>query len=428
MNINLTSRIRIAALLAGIAITASACASSGDDTASSDDPTATAVPATTESPAPATTEPPTSTEPPATTEPPTSTEPPATTEPPASTEPPAIAEPPVFDGVLAPSDTTHFGATWFSPPPPEIRDTVFGLWEEVSDASTVGRALVDWIDVEPARGDYRFDELDEQLDGIVAAGQQPMVTIASVDTSGTEFPEWLGGFEPESAADAYIAMVAELLPVLERHDVWTLAISNEPPLAGDDDLDRADFATFVELVVDGLQEIAPELPVTFTFAGGDPFIDDPAIDRLIEAVDVYSVNHYCLREGLLAEPLEEATANIDRHVARAGDLPIVFQEFGCPAGVSMGSSEDYQLAWFELAFDHVMQNEQVRAAFVFEFLDWSQETYDLDYGAAEDVLIAELGAEFAERLRDWVLTSGLVRIDGTTRPVFDFFVDVAASS
>ena len=348
---------------------------------------------------------------------------PATT---PATTPDVTGEPDTGDDVLTPNDTTHFGLTWFSPPPPDSAATVNERWVEATDASTVGRVMFDWIDVEPEAGDRRIAELDGALAEMVESGRAPMASIVAVDVSGTEFPEWLGGFEPQRAADAYVAMVQDVLPVLERHEVWTLAIANEPPLADDDGLDRGDFATFVEEVVDQLQVIAPELPVTFTFAGGDPFIDDPAIDRMIDAVDVYSVNHYCLDAFLRALPLDEVAERIDEHVERAGDLPIVFQEFGCPAGESMGASDEFQLAWFDAAFEHIDDIDQVRAAYVFEFLDWSDETYELDYGSVDGVLADEIGQDFVDRFREWVLTSGLVRQDGTTRPAFDHFLDVAA--
>lgn len=329
------------------------------------------------------------------------------------------------DGVLDPGPDTHLGATWFSPPPPDAEELILERWDEITAASSVGRVMIDWVDVEPTEGDYRFDEIEEQLETLTANGLRPMVSVVAIDLSGTDVPGWLGGFDPESSAAAYLTMAEQLLPILERYGVWLFAIANEPPLAEDDDLDRGDFATFVELVVAGMDDLAPGLPTTFTFAGGDPLIDDPDIDRMVEAVDVLSVNHYCLDVNLRAVDLDETVEPIDRIVDRAGDLPVVFQEFGCPAAASMGASEDYQLEWFEIAFTHIAEVEQVRAAFVFEFLDWSPETFDLAYGSVIDLLAAEVGDGFAGRFEDWLLTSGLVRNDGTTRPAFDLFVETA---
>ncbi|MEM7140742.1 MAG: hypothetical protein AAF548_06875 [Actinomycetota bacterium] len=328
-------------------------------------------------------------------------------------------------GILAPGSATHLGTTWFSPPSDEHRTRILERWEEATEASSVGRVMVDWIDVEPTEGDYRFADVDEHLETIAAQGLQPMVSVVAVDVSGTDFPTWLGGFDPTRAATAYLAMAEQLAPLMERHDVWLFAIANEPPLTDDEGLDRDDFATFVELVVEGMDDIAPDLATTFTFAGGDPFIDDPHIDRMVDAVDVLSVNHYCLAPDLRVTDLDDATAAIDRFVDRAGASPVVFQEFGCPAAPSMGASEEYQLEWFQVALAHIGEVEQVRAAFVFEFLDWSQETFDLGYGADVDVLAAEVGDGFVERFTDWLLTSGLVRSDGTTRPAFDLFVETA---
>ncbi|MEM8748137.1 MAG: hypothetical protein AAGF91_15660, partial [Actinomycetota bacterium] len=58
---------------------------------------------------------------------------PATT--PANT-PDVTGEPDTGDDVLTPNDTTHFGLTWFSPPPPDSAATVNERWVEATDAST----------------------------------------------------------------------------------------------------------------------------------------------------------------------------------------------------------------------------------------------------------------------------------------------------
>lgn len=329
------------------------------------------------------------------------------------------------DGVLTPGPATHLGLTWFSPPDPAAQTEILQRWDESVAASSIGRVMVDWIDVEPDAGVYDFAEVDDALREMVASGRQPMLSVVASDTSGTDFPAWLGGFEPARAAAAYLTMAEQLVPIMERHDVWMFAIANEPPLAEEEQYSRDDFATFVELVVAGMNDLAPELATTFTFAGGDPLIDDPDIDRMIAAVDALSVNHYCLGPDLRVIDMADALGNIDVLVERAGDLPVVFQEFGCPASPIMGSSDDFQLEWFEVAYDHIGEIEQVRAAFVFEFLDWSQETFDADYGDAVDVLVAELGQGFTDRFAEWLLTSGLVRSDGSTRPAFDLFLETA---
>ncbi|MEO1059882.1 MAG: hypothetical protein AAFZ07_00585 [Actinomycetota bacterium] len=328
--------------------------------------------------------------------------------------------------LLAPSPTTHLGLSWFSPAEPAAARSVDERWAEAQAASTVGRVLVDWVELEPQRGDHRADLLDEALGELTDAGLAPMVTIAAVDVSGTPFPEWLGGFDPRDAAEAYVEMIAAMLPTLRAHGVWLLAIANEPPLA-DGELDVDDFASFVERVEAGAQRLAPDLAVTFTFAGGDPFLPEPAIDRMIETVDAFSVNHYCLGGDLRRLPLEEATAQIDRLVERAGDLPVVFQELGCPAGEANGSSDADQLAWFEVAFEHLDSIERVRAAFVFEFLDWSPAVFELDYGSTLEGLTEEVGPDFVERFETWLLTAGLVRSDGSARPAFELFLEQAGA-
>ncbi|MEM9606202.1 MAG: hypothetical protein AAGA99_02200 [Actinomycetota bacterium] len=321
-----------------------------------------------------------------------------------------------LDEILPPG--THVGISWFAPPAPGTEDQTLALWEEANAEATIGRVMIDWIEVEPVEGDYAFTELEEQLRNITDRGALPMVTIVAVDVSGTPFPEWLGGFEPERAAEAYAGMLEAAAPILEEHDVWLLAVANEPPL--EDDLDIGEFTEFVAGVEERADTLLPDIPVTFVFAGGDAVKQDPATRELAAAVDVFSLNHYCLHPDLLVIDAEDTASYLEESMVLAGDKPVVFQEFGCPASEELGSSEEYQAAWFEAAFDAIRADDQVVAAFVFEFGNWSDELVELDYGeafAAEP----ELGWLF-DRLGQWVGTSGLIRPDATTRPAWEVYL------
>lgn len=112
---------------------------------------------------------------------------------------------------------------------------------------------------------------------------------------------------------------------------------------------------------------------------------------------------------------------MERATALAGDLPVVFQELGCPASPLLGSSEAMQTRSFEQAFQALRPDPRMRAAFVFELSDWSPETIDLDYG---DAMVMEPGLEaYWARFRAWLGTGGLLRSDLTTRPAWEVYLD-----
>jgi hypothetical protein len=92
-----------------------------------------------------------------------------------------------FDIPGLPGDT-HLGMSWFSPPAVGTESAVRDLWGQVSSVSSVGRVMLDWLDVEPERGRYDPQELEEQLDELSRKGLAPMVSIIAVDVSGTSFP------------------------------------------------------------------------------------------------------------------------------------------------------------------------------------------------------------------------------------------------
>jgi hypothetical protein len=114
-------------------------------------------------------------------------------------------------------------------------------------------------------------------------------------------------------------------------------------------------------------------------------------------------------------------------VKLAGNLPLVFQAFGCPAAAVSGSSDSFQATWFGRAITHAQQVEQVRALFVFEFLDWSPKLFELAYGDVLSELSTLVGADFVDRFERWLLTTGLVRrSDATARPALAIFVEAAS--
>lgn len=324
---------------------------------------------------------------------------------------------------LAPG--THVGIAGFSPPSAAVTDEWLQRWNEANDAASVGRILLDWVDVEPERGVYDTTELEEQLGAAIEHGQQPMVTIAAVDVSGTPFPSWLGfdlsDFDAKVAGEAYNAMVDHITPLLDEHDVWLLAVANEPPF--DEGLDRRTFAEFVVAVGDHVRDRTPDLDVSFVFAGLDALSDEPGSDALRSAGSVLATNHYCLDSSLNAVPIDAVASEIDKYLDVASGRPVVFQEFGCPAAEEVGSSDDHQAAWFTAAFAAIEARPAVRAAFVFEFLDWSEELVDASYG---DLIDAEPElADFFERFRGWLTTTGLFTADMTPRPAWQVYLDAA---
>ncbi|MEM1332148.1 MAG: hypothetical protein AAGG08_01710 [Actinomycetota bacterium] len=318
---------------------------------------------------------------------------------------------------------TPLGVSSFSPTPPELAAERDDLWDRVQAVSPIGRVMVDWVDVEPEEGVYETGDIVEGLTELRERGQAPMLSIVATDVSGTPFPSWLGDtFEPARAAAAYNRMLDALAPIIRDHDVWYLAVANEPPL---EELDRMDFAEFVAAVRDHARPLLPDTAVGFVFAGGDALADDAAGEALRNASDVLALNHYCLDAGFQVTPIEELDAGFDRILDAADGRPVVFQELGCPASAELGSSDEFQADWMEAAFDRIAAEPDVRAAYVFEFVDWSDDLVGFAY---DELLAAPEERAVLALLADWLGTSGLVRQDLTTRPVFDVYLDAAAAS
>ena len=96
------------------------------------------------------------------------------------------------------------------------------------------------------------------------------------------------------------------------------------------------------------------------------------------------------------------TGEIDQLTALSGNLPIDFQEVGCPAGgastLRNSGSEQAQVEFITVVGHELATRPQLRAAFWFQLVDWSPElaaTFG-EVHVAEG--LSELGARFEETL------------------------------
>lgn len=324
------------------------------------------------------------------------------------------------------SPGTHLAVNWFSPAQPGTEGVLVAALEEAEAAgSDINRVLLDWTEIETQEGEYTLDELEEQLADMTASGIQPMATISFLGGADQFIPAYLGPWDDtEEIAARYGDLLEVVVPILTEHDVWALSIVNEPEAGFGADFFRAeDFLRFTELAVAKAHSLDPELPVTATLGTAEILDGHAYVPDLMDELDLMTVNHYCLDSDFALIDAADMDGRFDTLLDAAGDKPLVFQEFGCPASEILGSSVEFQAEWFEAAFRRIALEPQIRAAYVFELLDWSPELVEDLY--SELVAIPGLG----ERLNQWFLTTGLFAYEDTTaRPAWDVFIEAVRAT
>jgi hypothetical protein len=103
----------------------------------------------------------------------------------------------------------------------------------------------------------------------------------------------------------------------------------------------------------------------------------------------------------------------------AGDKSIVFQELGASAGYDdtpsqINASEIKQSQFFEEVFSRMKAEEKIRAAVIFQLVDWDPVLVDTLY--TQPLLNSGVSQDYVFRLAENLETIGLIRYsDGSER-------------
>ncbi|MEL7232260.1 MAG: hypothetical protein AAGJ85_07105, partial [Pseudomonadota bacterium] len=238
-------------------------------------------------------------------------------------------------------------------------------------------------------------------------------------------PEVLGRFE---------AFLDWLIPILEQEEVWGIALGNEVDLPVEDSLATAQEARiFFETGLARVDMLDEDMATSVTFTPAAPSRFGAEFSTLIGAMDIVTFNYYCLDENLQVTRKTRWDSDVRDFKAAAEGKQIFIQELGCPVGYGddgagapnrpanglMGAS-DIQVEFFEDMTARVATDPQLRAATVFQLLDWSP---SLARSFSDPVRDAGFPLA-ADRLEEWLATVGLCRwADAICRDAWPVFLE-----
>ncbi len=318
------------------------------------------------------------------------------------------------------------------------------LFEVAIDAGmTIGRAQIDWRDLETAPGVYDSYELNEVLEYAGSDGLHIFVTFSSIDTDGLTLPDYLSEentmpFEGHLLSDPeietpFLAFLDWFIPELAKHNVWGLALGNEVDTPINDNLiTQAEALAHLLAGAMRVRALDPALAVTVTLTGDANKRLPDFTDALLAGLDFVSFNTYCISDWLIVNQRNEWQNVMQRWKNTAGDKQIFIQELGCPTGYGgdisgpnagrengLGGSVEQQQEFFDFWLDVFVNDPQYRAATVFQLFDWSPELSRI----YEEAFAAEGAALAGARLTEWLATVGMCRWSDTEcRPAWDSFL------
>ncbi len=313
--------------------------------------------------------------------------------------------------------------------PAQTQDSIQKRWDEaLNSGMSIGRAQTDWIELEPQPNVFNKEALREKLEELSNKNLQVFLTLTAIDSEEAIPPSDLVGkpFDDPELIDRFKKLKDWVIPMLIEHNGFLIAISNEADNAFEEFPELIpQTVTFVKESREYIHSIDSRMAVTATMAEGS--LDDgrSGLAEVLKECDVASLNFYGQDNGGTVQDVAKVNQEIDEMLAFAGNKLLIIQELGFSSGYEDGSSvmqssPEKQGIFFDAFFQRMQSEPQLRAAVVFQLVDWSPDTTDLFMEAFEN---AGLSEEFLFAFRESLRTAGLIHYeDGSQKPAWNEFL------
>ncbi|MEM6525271.1 MAG: hypothetical protein AAGF85_14420 [Bacteroidota bacterium] len=219
--------------------------------------------------------------------------------------------------------------------------------------------------------------------------------ISTYDSEGPTVPEDLTAkkFDDPLLIARFNRLMDWVIPMLATYDGYAISISNEADNSfGELENLSSELLIFLNKVKSHVHSINNQMAVTVTFAEGNLAANFPGTDALLELCDAGSFNFYgsASTETFPFNRIlnvSEIRSDVQKMLDKMGEKPVIIQELGMYSGGGLlTSNEEMQRSFFQVFFEEMEIEERLKAAYVFQLVDWSpalSETYRASFDRAE---------------------------------------------
>jgi polyhydroxybutyrate depolymerase len=279
---------------------------------------------------------------------------------------------------------------------------------------------VDWADLEPTAGDYRFDAVLGQLEALDAMGLKTYLNITVGDIGDYNLPEDLPSgvaLDDPAVTARFGALLDAFVPQLPARGVFLLGLGNEI----DDRLDTAPaerqaYAGFIEAARPHIEAAAPQLPLAVTLTAQALRERSATATLMRSMVDVLAFNYAPIDANLFVRDIAEIRADFAAVAEFVADGPIVIQELTCPSTEAMNASLNWQRNCFDTILRELRERPNFRFASVFTLDDFTPAECSVVFDAFGG--IGDAPDDFVERFRAYLCHLGVLEPDGDPKPAW----------
>jgi hypothetical protein len=271
---------------------------------------------------------------------------------------------------------------------------------------------------------------EQRLAEMQAQGLQTFLLISAYDSGETVVPDDLQNkdFDDPEFIQRFKNLMDWVIPLLVEYDGFLISISNEAEnhFGEVPGLDNQ-ILLFLQEIKEHVHQINEDIAVTVTFSEGSLDDDKPGIYEILAECDVACFNFYGAKSQFtpplyyVAQTESEIKTDIQRMLDVSGEKNIVIQELGMYSGnTTLNSSQEIQQKFFEVFYTEMKKEERIKAAFIFQLVDWSPEVTELfNEMLADEGMPQEFIDQFAESLE----TIGLINYnDGMRKKAWNEFI------
>ncbi|MFK8039586.1 MAG: hypothetical protein AB8B74_14945 [Crocinitomicaceae bacterium] len=260
-------------------------------------------------------------------------------------------------------------------------DSIIECWNEALNAGmSVARLQIDWPSIETSEGVYDKEFFESRIKLAAEDGLATFVLISAYDSEGPDVPDYLKGVEFDDAKmiESFKKLMDWVVPVLAANNGYAISVSNEPDNSFQDNKKLwKQIRNFFIPVRDHIHAINESIGVSITLNTGNLEFNKNTMKKLMVEFDFGCFNLY--GSGLFPLDIpytaEEIESNIQEMMDFAGEKNIIIQELGTHSNSEiLNSSESIQRDFFKTFFTRMEQEDRIKAAYVFQLVDWSPET------------------------------------------------------